>query len=407
MVRFRARSGSGSSSGTRSGSDDDRQPTRRAPSLGWAATLLACSAAVVGPVMAQEAVERRFEQLDRDKDGAVTPDELPAKTVFRRLDLDGDGAITKSEAMDAVRQGALADLPGRRVRSAARRSGESGPISDAPTPHEPPIRAGPKTVRPGDHGIGRRIADVTFVDLAGTRHSLKQVADGRITVVAMTSTSCPLSRKYLPTVEGLVAANGDAITWVLVNPVATDTPADMQATAAGFAGRAIYVHDAGGGRCYRHRRDLPRPHLANHGPALRGLPPGRRRWALSARHLRRSRGPRPDGAGGDRPWRDAAMVRCPDAVFEFAKPVAVKAKGVMPYQTVIVETHLPEDHWVRTIEVRPPRSAADSGASTCRDRTRSSTPTASPRGCRRERGSGSRCTTRPTARPRRTAPARP
>ena len=35
------------------------------------------------------------------------------------------------------------------------------------------------------------------------------------------------------------------------------------------------------------------------------------------------------------------MVRRADAVFEFAAPVAVKATGVMPYQTVIVETHLP------------------------------------------------------------------
>jgi hypothetical protein len=43
----------------------------------------------------------------------------------------------------------------------------------------------------------------------------------------------------------------------------------------------------------------------------------------------------------------------PDAVFEFAEPVAVKATGVMPYQTVIVETHLPEDRWVKAIEVQP------------------------------------------------------
>jgi hypothetical protein len=61
--------------------------------------------------MAQEAVERRFEQLDRDKDGSVTPDELPAKTVFRRLDLDRNGAITESEAMDAVRQGGTRRSP--------------------------------------------------------------------------------------------------------------------------------------------------------------------------------------------------------------------------------------------------------------------------------------------------------
>jgi hypothetical protein len=47
------------------------------------------------------------------------------------------------------------------------------------------------------------------------------------------------------------------------------------------------------------------------------------------------------------------QIGTPDAVFEFAEPVPVKATGVMPYQTVIVETHLPEDRWVRAIEVQP------------------------------------------------------
>ena len=47
------------------------------------------------------------------------------------------------------------------------------------------------------------------------------------------------------------------------------------------------------------------------------------------------------------------QIGTPDAVFEFAEPVTVKATGVMPYQTVIVETHLPEDRWVRAIEVQP------------------------------------------------------
>ena len=47
------------------------------------------------------------------------------------------------------------------------------------------------------------------------------------------------------------------------------------------------------------------------------------------------------------------QIGTPDDIFEFAEPVAVKATGVMPYQTVIVDTHLSEDRWVRAIEVQP------------------------------------------------------
>ena len=52
-------------------------------------------------------------------------------------------------------------------------------------------------------------------------------------------------------------------------------------------------------------------------------------------------------------YPDGWQIGTPDAVFEFAEPVAVKATGVMPYQTVFVETRLSEDRWVRAIEVQP------------------------------------------------------
>jgi mono/diheme cytochrome c family protein len=69
-------------------------------------------------------------------------------------------------------------------------------------------------------------------------------------------------------------------------------------------------------------------------------------------------GAKPEGEPADaptpRPYPDDGwQIGTPDAVFEFAEPVPVKATGVMPYQTVIVETHLPEDRWVRAIEVQP------------------------------------------------------
>jgi thiol-disulfide isomerase/thioredoxin/Ca2+-binding EF-hand superfamily protein len=47
------------------------------------------------------------------------------------------------------------------------------------------------------------------------------------------------------------------------------------------------------------------------------------------------------------------LIGEPDVVFEFPRPVKVKATGTMPYKNVIVETNLSEDKWVQAIEVRP------------------------------------------------------
>lgn len=84
------------------------------------------------------------------------------------------------------------------------------------------------------------------ITLLVTCAAFAEIAPGTITVFAMTSTSCPLSRKYLPRIVELAETSGDGIAWVLVNPVASDKPADMQAAAARLGTRALYVHDQDG-----------------------------------------------------------------------------------------------------------------------------------------------------------------
>ena len=461
--------------------------TRRLVSIVGLALSPLIVAGVGRRLWAQNAVEQRFDQLDRNGDGGVTPDELPAAEFFRRLDLDGDGVIRKPEAVEAVQKGALRDLAKREPPSS---SGSQAPVASAttPAPAEPPVRQGPRPVRPGDHGIGRRVADTTFTDLTGTPRSLAEVADGRITVIALTSTSCPLSRKYLPTLVELVDATATDVAWVLVNPVAADTVADMRAAAARFGDRVTYVHDAEGRLAatvgatsttdvvvlatdraiayhgaiddqygFGYALDAPRRrYLADALAAIRagGAPlvaateaPGcvlerpadppptaevtyhGRISRIVGRHCvecHRDGGvgpfpldtyddlvahaamvrevvergvmppwfaaaPPPDAETGrvHTPWAndralaaaekadlvawlaggrpegdpreappprsfgDGWQIGTPDAVFEFAEPVPIKATGTMPYQTVIVETHLPEDRWVQAIEVQP------------------------------------------------------
>jgi mono/diheme cytochrome c family protein/thiol-disulfide isomerase/thioredoxin len=188
-------------------------------------------------VWAQGAVEKRFDQLDKNGDRKITPDELPAAEFFKRLDLDGDGQITKPEAAKALARGALNDV----LKPAPNVSAPTGP-----TPMETPVRQGPQPVLPGDHGVGRLMPDLVFSDIAGTTHRLSEVARDRIAVLAMTSTSCPLSKKYLPTLVELVKTSGDGIVWVMVNPTATDKRVEMESAAGQFNGKAIYVHDKDG-----------------------------------------------------------------------------------------------------------------------------------------------------------------
>lgn len=440
-----------------------------------------CAIPLARRVWAQGAVEKRFDQLDKNSDGKITPDELPAAEFFKRLDLDDDGEITKSEAAKALARGAMNDLLKPKTAT---------PAPTGPTPAEAPVRQGPQPVRPGDHGIGRFVPEASFVDLAGKSHTLSEVTKARVTIFAMTSTSCPLSKKYLPTLVGLVKSSGADVTWVLVNPQATDKLADMQTAVGQFQGRAIYVHDKeaqlaatlgaltttdvivldaartvayhgaiddqygfgysidapryryladalaaittgkqplvsateapgctleqpareerAGDVTYHNRisRIVQRHCVECHreggvGPfALdtyddlvahvgmvkqvveRGIMPPwfavepktkpeaeskavHTPWA-NDRSLAESEkkdllawiaGGKPEGDRRDAPqplkFDEGWLIGKPDAIFQFAKPVPIKATGVMPYQNIIVETNLAEDKWVQAIEVQP------------------------------------------------------
>jgi thiol-disulfide isomerase/thioredoxin/mono/diheme cytochrome c family protein len=101
-----------------------------------------------------------------------------------------------------------------------------------------------KLLRPVDHGVGRFVADFTFSDLDGKQRSLSDFKNRKLVVVAMTSTSCPLSKKYRPTLVEL-AKNYSAkdVQFIAVNCFRTDKPDDMQAVATTFGETALYVHD--------------------------------------------------------------------------------------------------------------------------------------------------------------------
>jgi thiol-disulfide isomerase/thioredoxin len=198
--------------------------------------------AVAKRVYAQQEIKKRFEQLDGNRDGKVTPDELQQPAIFKALDMDGNGEITKDEATRAALRGRLKNAIG----GAMGRNNSN----DEVVPAEPaksldaPVRQGPKLLTPGEHDVGRFVSDMEFTLLDGANKKLHGDSKSGLTVIAMTSTSCPLSKKYLPTLVDVhreFTARG--VRFILVNCVATDKDAEMKAAAARFSSNIEYTFD--------------------------------------------------------------------------------------------------------------------------------------------------------------------
>ncbi len=86
--------------------------------------LVASTALAQSPSLAD-----RFDRVDRNRDGKVTPEELPQAALFKRLDRNGDGVIERSEVGGTTTPGNLTTP--NRPRSAG--------TGDLVMPEEPPL----------------------------------------------------------------------------------------------------------------------------------------------------------------------------------------------------------------------------------------------------------------------------
>ncbi|HEY1171569.1 MAG TPA: redoxin family protein [Verrucomicrobiae bacterium] len=172
--------------------------------------------------------EGLFVMLDRNGDGKLTRDELPRPETFDQLDVNGDGGVTLEEAKTV-----LANVNAMR--------GKAKSVVSAPK--ESP-REGPKQLKGSEVGVGRMVPDVAFTDVNGKAGKLSDLKSGKALVIAFTTTSCPVGKRYSATLAKLekeYAAKG--VTFLYVNPTETDTLESIRedVKAHGFKGR--YVHD--------------------------------------------------------------------------------------------------------------------------------------------------------------------
>ncbi len=176
--------------------------------------------------------EQMFKALDKNGDGVLTEDELPPQAKrLTALDRNKDGRITKDEAIEMLMR-------------FSKRGAQPAPAG-APSEPAKAVVTGPSVIKGGDVGVGRQVADVAFTTLDGKAHRLSELRTRKGVVIAMTSTTCPVSKRYAPSLARLekeLAQQNVAL--LLVNPFASDKPEDIAAFMKEQGLTAPYVHDS-------------------------------------------------------------------------------------------------------------------------------------------------------------------
>jgi len=105
------------------------------------------------------------------------------------------------------------------------------------------LKQGPKPIDADGHGVGRWIPDLSFVTIEGKKRKLSDFKDKKALVVAFTGASCPLSKRFAPTLAAIEKAYGQkGVAFVYVDPIAVKGAKEDLRTMAreqGFQGPVI------------------------------------------------------------------------------------------------------------------------------------------------------------------------
>ncbi len=105
-----------------------------------------------------------------------------------------------------------------------------------------PVREGPQALDPREHRVGRRIADAGATDLEGRARTLAEFDGSRALVVALTRTTCPVSKRYAPALARLeqeYAPRGARFVFLAAGTADAPDALRAFAAAAGFQGPVL------------------------------------------------------------------------------------------------------------------------------------------------------------------------
>lgn len=109
------------------------------------------------------------------------------------------------------------------------------------------LRRGPKPMTAAESGVGRLVPDVTLTDVKGRSRKLSDLRDYRAIVVAFTCKSCPLSRKFAPTLSRLEKSyEKQQVAFVYVNPSPRETDAEVDESIRVHSLTGPYIRDRDG-----------------------------------------------------------------------------------------------------------------------------------------------------------------
>jgi len=182
-------------------------------------------------------IDAIVKAVDKNGDGKITREEAAGAKWFDTVDRNGDGIIDAEE------------LAFVKKMSAAHNAGKNPRVAPSNAPAIAPddvkkVSSGPEILKPSDVGVGRMVADTEFVDLSGKTHRLSELNTHKGVVLVMTSATCPVSKRYVPSLAKLEKElDANDIALLLVNPIASEKLDDIKAQLADLAIAAPYVHD--------------------------------------------------------------------------------------------------------------------------------------------------------------------
>jgi peroxiredoxin len=108
------------------------------------------------------------------------------------------------------------------------------------------VKEAPRLIAAAELGVGRMVPDIEFTPVAGKAVRLSEVRPAKAVVIAFTSTTCPVAKRYGPTLAKLEAEfAGKGVQFVFINPVASETPEQVRTAARELRLKGPYVRDAG------------------------------------------------------------------------------------------------------------------------------------------------------------------
>ena len=109
------------------------------------------------------------------------------------------------------------------------------------------LKQGPRPIDAAANGIGRWVPDVAFVTVEGKKGRLSDFKRKKALVVAFTGASCPLSKRFAPTLAAIEKAYGPkGVAFVFVDPIAVKgAKEDLREMAGeqGFEGPVVLDED--------------------------------------------------------------------------------------------------------------------------------------------------------------------